>query len=157
MNAIILRTNNETSKSSSNFLWCQYICREGILCFPPETHPISPLDAKFGYSLRCLKHREQWISDGYLSKRKKKHSPMEIQCAVYEMRLFCFTQASETRKEVLKHVKRKPARSTGLSLELSKRLPHAFHSVSIRKPEKHENGGLEQPRRSREEVRLQES
>lgn len=27
---IILRINNETSKSTSNFLLCQYICKGGI-------------------------------------------------------------------------------------------------------------------------------
>lgn len=82
---IILRINNETSKSSSNFLWCQYICKEGILHFPPDTHQISPLDAKFGWRLKCLKHREQWVSQGYLPKKTTKKTPLADGNPVYSL------------------------------------------------------------------------
>lgn len=95
---IILRINNETSKSSSNFLWCQYICKEGILHFPPDTHQISPLDAKFGWRLKCLKHREQWISRGYLPKKQQKN-PLADGDPVYSLRNAAFLFYTSLRDE----------------------------------------------------------
>lgn len=64
---------------------------------------------------------------------------MELERTVYKIQLFSgYTCTSEMGQEVLKHVKWKPTRFTGFSL--SKRLPHLFHNMSIRRTEKLENG-----------------
>lgn len=96
---IILRINNETSKSSSNFLWCQYICKEGILHFPPDTHQISSLDAKFGWCLKGLEHREQWISRGYLPEKQKQKNPLADGNPVNSLRNAAFLFYKSLRDE----------------------------------------------------------